>query len=71
MNVKLSKASAEILTRMRERPDWFMPVGQQERKACDRLVKFGLAEQIPEGSPSEYFGFPDAVFRLTDQGRGS
>ena len=58
MNVKLSKAAAEILTRMRERPDWFMPVSQQELKACDRLAVFGLAERVPGGKPIGTFRSP-------------
>jgi hypothetical protein len=69
--VKLSKVSTEILARMRKRPDWFMPVGQQELKGCDRLVAFGLAERVLGGSPSEHFGLPDPVFRLTEAGRAS
>jgi hypothetical protein len=69
--IKLSKVSTEILTRMRKHPEWFMPVGQQELKACHRLAKFGLAEWVLGGSPSEHFGLPDPVFRLTEAGRES
>jgi hypothetical protein len=68
--IRLSKASTAVLARMRQRPDGeYLPVGQQEQKACDRLVKFGLAEWVLGGRPSDYFGLPHPVYRITDAGR--
>jgi hypothetical protein len=70
MNAKLSKVAMVVLGYMRRDPEAeFLPINQQDKKAADRLVALGLAERVPGGRQSEYFGLPDPVYRLTESGR--
>lgn len=67
-DTKLGKVAEAVLVHMRQHPAGeFMPACQRDKKAADRLVALGLAERVPGGRQSEYFGLPDPVYRLTRQ----